>query len=121
MIRGSKAVRICPKVLPLIAVVGFCGRKLFVMLYASARTSNRCASRTWKARESAASNCHVPGPTTLARPTFPSVPRAGIANAAEFGSYPTDPQICPETDLPVFDLRSDLQFRSMPGPYRKLW
>ena len=60
------------------------GRKLFNTLNASARNSTVLDSRTWKARVNATSNCQFSGRTRVARPRFPSVPGAGVPNAAGF-------------------------------------
>src|SRR5207249_11878483 len=87
MIRGSRAVRITPNVLPLTAVLGFSARNRFRTLKASARTSNLWLSRRRNTRDSAVSKSHVPTPRTLFRATFPNVPVAGITKAFGFRKF----------------------------------
>src|SRR5439155_8822975 len=98
MILGLSELRIWPKTLlvntaftpptgqlpPTAPVVpeGQPGRKLFKMLYASARNSNRWLSRNGNARDSPMSRDQVPGPVRLLRPTFPTVPTSGREKAA---------------------------------------
>src|SRR2546427_8474804 len=87
MILGSWAERICPNWGLFLAVVtvanpGAPARKLLVRLNASPRTSMVFPSVMRKIRDSAASICQNPGPGMLDRPTLPSVPVAGCANAA---------------------------------------
>src|SRR5262245_20156941 len=90
MILGSSELRIWPNwdELRFVLIPGVPDelptRKLFVRLYASARNSRLCLSRTRKARASERSNCHDTGRTSVARPIFPRVPTAGSANARGF-------------------------------------
>src|SRR5262245_48632944 len=83
-ILGSSALRILPKLDDLRYVSIAPGRKLLVTLNASARNSILCVSRKRNTRARAISNCHDVGSESVARPRFPRVPKAGIANAAGF-------------------------------------
>src|SRR5262245_16416889 len=81
MIRGSRAVRIRPKVLLLTVVPGLSGRKLFVTLNASARNSTLWLSLKRNDRASDKSKDQIGTPIMLLRPMFPLVPASGIAKA----------------------------------------
>ena len=81
MIRGSRAVRICPKVGLFHIVLGFPNRVWLKRLKASNRRSIFCASVIGKVRDNATSTFHAPGPRITPRPEFPYVPTAGLTNA----------------------------------------
>src|SRR5438093_12424191 len=91
MIRGSSAVRILPTTGEMKFISIAPGRKLFKTLYASARNSRLRDSLIENVRDTDMSNCHAVGKRIVARPAFPSVPRAGSANAAGFTPWVLGP------------------------------
>src|SRR5262245_25651393 len=82
MILGSSAIVMRPNWALLMLLLGFRKLAWFKMLLDSMRNSRVCASVTLNTRDNPKSTAQLPGPSRVARPAVPSVPRAGTTNAS---------------------------------------